>query len=156
MVDFDADGHQDLLAVVTPGSMKLYRSTGANGSVPETKKVVGTRWQTFRQFSQPQDLPGPEATECWPCRPRGNCGAIPCQPEARGARHRRREQLAQRPSFRSRPLLLAKAWQHKEGVSLWPWESPSSSSDRFVGCPGCIEKSAGRRCALPTGVRARP
>jgi GH25 family lysozyme M1 (1,4-beta-N-acetylmuramidase) len=51
MVDFDTDGHQDLLAVAGTGSMKLYRSTGSNKFVPETRKVVGTGWQTFRQFS---------------------------------------------------------------------------------------------------------
>lgn len=51
MVDFDTDGNQDLLAVASSGSMKLYRSTGTNSFVPEARKIVGTGWQSFRQFS---------------------------------------------------------------------------------------------------------
>jgi GH25 family lysozyme M1 (1,4-beta-N-acetylmuramidase) len=51
MVDFDSDGKQDLLAVNPAGSMKLYRSTGLNQFIPETRKVVGSGWQNFRQFS---------------------------------------------------------------------------------------------------------
>ncbi|WP_185982229.1 GH25 family lysozyme [Arthrobacter sp. KBS0703] len=51
MVDFDTDGKQDLLAVSSSGSMKLFRSTGTNSFVPEARKIVGTGWQSFRQFS---------------------------------------------------------------------------------------------------------
>lgn len=51
MVDFDTDGHQDLLAVASSGSMKLYRSTGTGSFVPESRKIVGSGWQSFRQFS---------------------------------------------------------------------------------------------------------
>jgi GH25 family lysozyme M1 (1,4-beta-N-acetylmuramidase) len=51
MVDFDSDGKQDILAVNPAGSMKLYRSSGLNKFIPETRKVVGSGWQNFRQFS---------------------------------------------------------------------------------------------------------
>jgi hypothetical protein len=51
MVDFDSDGKQDLLAVDGPGTMRLYRSTGTSRFVSETRKTVGTGWQSFRQFS---------------------------------------------------------------------------------------------------------
>ena len=51
MVDFDTDGNQDLLAVATSGSMKLYRSGGRNSFVPETRRIIGSGWQSFRQFS---------------------------------------------------------------------------------------------------------
>ena len=51
MIDFDSDGRQDLLAVTASGAMRLYRSTGANKFIPETRKTFGTGWQTFRQFS---------------------------------------------------------------------------------------------------------
>ncbi|WP_445153918.1 GH25 family lysozyme [Arthrobacter sp. Hor0625] len=51
MVDFDSDGKPDLLAVSPTGAMKLYRSTGQNGFISESRKVVGSGWYTFRQFS---------------------------------------------------------------------------------------------------------
>lgn len=51
MVDFDTDGKQDLLAVDSLGSMKLYRSTGTGSFTPEARKTIGSGWQSFRQFS---------------------------------------------------------------------------------------------------------
>jgi GH25 family lysozyme M1 (1,4-beta-N-acetylmuramidase) len=58
MIDFDSDGKQDLLAVNSPGAMKLYRSTGASGFVGETRKTVGTGWQSFGQFYATQGFAG--------------------------------------------------------------------------------------------------
>jgi hypothetical protein len=58
MIDFDSDGKQDLLAVNSAGAMKLYRSTGANGFIAETRKTVGTGWQSFRQFYATQGFAG--------------------------------------------------------------------------------------------------
>lgn len=51
MIDFDSDGKQDLLAVNGSGTMRLYRSTGANRFVAEGRTIVGSGWQSFRQFS---------------------------------------------------------------------------------------------------------
>jgi GH25 family lysozyme M1 (1,4-beta-N-acetylmuramidase) len=59
MVDFDTDGNQDLLAVASSGSMKLYRSAGTGSFVPETRKIVGSGWQSFRQFSATAGFAGP-------------------------------------------------------------------------------------------------
>ena len=44
MVDFDQNGAQDILAKRTDGSMVLYRSTGAGGFVPESRRTVGNGW----------------------------------------------------------------------------------------------------------------
>jgi hypothetical protein len=51
MADFDSDGKQDLLGVDGSGTMRLYRSTGTGRFASETRKTVGTGWQSFRQFS---------------------------------------------------------------------------------------------------------
>lgn len=51
MIDYDSDGKQDLLAVSSAGSMKLYRSTGTSRFISEARRVVGSGWQYFRQFS---------------------------------------------------------------------------------------------------------
>jgi hypothetical protein len=58
MTDFDSDGSQDLLAVNSLGAMRLYRSNGQSGFISETRKTVGTGWQSFRQFSSTAGFTG--------------------------------------------------------------------------------------------------
>lgn len=58
MIDFDSDGRQDLLAVDSAGLMRLYRSNGTGGFIPEARKTVGTGWQSFRQFSATANFAG--------------------------------------------------------------------------------------------------
>jgi GH25 family lysozyme M1 (1,4-beta-N-acetylmuramidase) len=58
MIDYDSDGKQDLLAVNSTGAMRLYRSTGANRFISETRKTVGSGWQSFRQFSANRGFAG--------------------------------------------------------------------------------------------------
>ncbi|WP_091559207.1 GH25 family lysozyme [Arthrobacter sp. ok362] len=58
MTDFDSDGNQDLLAVNSLGAMRLYRSNGQKGFVSETRKVIGSGWQSFRQFSSTAGFTG--------------------------------------------------------------------------------------------------
>jgi hypothetical protein len=84
----------------------------------------------FRQFSANRRIAGGASKGVLALQTTGSCGT-PCQLEAREARHRRREQLVQRRSFRSCPL-LAKTGQHKAGASRQPWEPPSSSSNPFL------------------------
>jgi|GEM_PF-495997 len=51
MQDFDSDGNSDLLAVDTAGIMRLYRSNGSGGFIPETRTVIGTGWSSFSQIA---------------------------------------------------------------------------------------------------------
>jgi len=51
MVDFDQDGAQDILANRTDGSMVLYRSTGAGGFVPESRRRVGNGWNIITSIT---------------------------------------------------------------------------------------------------------
>ncbi|MFF2029495.1 GH25 family lysozyme [Arthrobacter sp. NPDC058192] len=58
MTDFDGDANQDLLAVNSLGSMRLYRSNGQGGFISETRKTVGSSWQYFKQFSSTAGFAG--------------------------------------------------------------------------------------------------
>lgn len=49
--DFDQDGHQDLLAKSSDGRLMLYRGTGAGGFVSETRRTVGTGWNTINSIT---------------------------------------------------------------------------------------------------------
>jgi copper(I)-binding protein len=49
--DFDQDGHQDLLAKRSDGRLMLYRGTGAGGFVSETRRTVGTGWNTINSIT---------------------------------------------------------------------------------------------------------
>jgi hypothetical protein len=51
MQDFDSDGNADLLAVDTVGTMRLYRSNGAGGFIPETRAEIGKGWSSFSQIA---------------------------------------------------------------------------------------------------------
>lgn len=45
MVDYDADGFQDILAVRTDGAVQLYRGAGSTALRAETRATVATGWQ---------------------------------------------------------------------------------------------------------------
>ncbi len=51
VVDYDADGKQDVLAVNSAGSMLLYRSNGQGGFMAESRRIVGSGWSGIPQFS---------------------------------------------------------------------------------------------------------
>ncbi|MDQ0576292.1 FG-GAP-like repeat-containing protein [Agromyces albus] len=50
-MDFDGDGHQDLLARSKDGSVRLYRSNGVGGFMDEARTVVATGWNTMNSVS---------------------------------------------------------------------------------------------------------
>lgn len=47
MVDYDADGFQDLLAVEANGNLRLYRGSGLTTPKSEARLVVGTGWTDY-------------------------------------------------------------------------------------------------------------
>jgi hypothetical protein len=47
MVDYDADGFQDLLAVEANGNLRLYRGSGLTAPRAEAHLVVGTAWTDY-------------------------------------------------------------------------------------------------------------
>lgn len=51
MLDFDGDGHQDLLARNATGSLILYRSNGAGGFIGESRPTVKTGWSNVTSMS---------------------------------------------------------------------------------------------------------
>ncbi len=71
MIDFDADGNQDLLAVDPSGAMRLYRSNGQQAFIAEPRKVVGAGWQSFRQYSGTTGIGGSGTTGLVAVQPSG-------------------------------------------------------------------------------------
>lgn len=71
MIDFDADGNQDLLAVDQAGAMRLYRSNGQQAFIAEPRRVVGAGWQSFRQYSGTTGLGGSGTTGLVAVQPSG-------------------------------------------------------------------------------------
>ena len=51
MADFDQDGAQDLLAKRSDGRLALYRSTGNGGFLFESRRTVGTGWNSIGSIS---------------------------------------------------------------------------------------------------------
>ncbi len=51
MVDFDGDGHQDLLAQDAGGALRLYRSNGVGGFISEARPTVGNGWNVMTSVS---------------------------------------------------------------------------------------------------------
>ncbi|TDK25599.1 D-alanyl-D-alanine carboxypeptidase [Arthrobacter crusticola] len=49
MADFDNDRRQDVLATRTSGALMLYRSNGAGRFVSETRRQIGSGWNTIAQ-----------------------------------------------------------------------------------------------------------
>jgi hypothetical protein len=62
MVDYDADGLQDLLAVESTGNLRLYRGTGAPAPKTETRPVVGTGWTDYSGLKSLRDVTGLNST----------------------------------------------------------------------------------------------
>jgi 3-phytase len=51
MTDFDQDGAQDLLAKRSDGRLVLFRSTGTGGFVPESRRAVGSGWNSINSIT---------------------------------------------------------------------------------------------------------
>lgn len=51
MVDFDGDGHQDLLAQDAGGALRLFRSNGVGGFISEARRTVGNGWNMMTSVS---------------------------------------------------------------------------------------------------------
>lgn len=62
MVDYDADGLQDLLAVESTGSLRLYRGSGVPAPKAETRPVVGTGWTDYTGLRSLRDVTGLNTT----------------------------------------------------------------------------------------------
>ncbi|WP_245953738.1 CAP domain-containing protein [Arthrobacter silvisoli] len=62
MVDYDADGLQDLLAVESTGNLRLYRGSGAPAPKTETRPVVGTGWTDYSGLRSLRNVTGLNTT----------------------------------------------------------------------------------------------
>jgi hypothetical protein len=51
MTDFDQDGSQDLLAKLSDGRLVLHRSNGTGGFIPESRRAVGTGWNSINSIT---------------------------------------------------------------------------------------------------------
>jgi uncharacterized protein YkwD len=62
MVDYDADGFQDLLARQADGNVRLYRGSGAPAPRAETRAVVATGWSDVTAIRPLRDVTGLNST----------------------------------------------------------------------------------------------
>jgi uncharacterized protein YkwD len=62
MVDYDADGFQDILALRTSGSVQLYRGAGTTALRPETRPTVATGWGDVTGIRPLRDVTGLNST----------------------------------------------------------------------------------------------
>jgi hypothetical protein len=62
MVDYDADGFQDLLAVEAHGNLRLYRGSGLTTPKAEARLVVGTGWTDYSGLRSLRDVTGLNTT----------------------------------------------------------------------------------------------
>lgn len=62
MVDYDADGFQDLLAVEAGGNLRLYRGSGLPVPRAEARLVVGTGWTDYYGLRSLKDVTDPNST----------------------------------------------------------------------------------------------
>lgn len=62
MVDYDADGFQDLLAVQGTGAVQLYRGAGAPAPRAEARATVATGWQDVTAIRPLKDVTGLNST----------------------------------------------------------------------------------------------
>ncbi|SDI56223.1 Uncharacterized conserved protein YkwD, contains CAP (CSP/antigen 5/PR1) domain [Arthrobacter cupressi] len=62
MVDYDADGLQDLLAVESTGNLRLYRGSGMPAPKTETRPVVGTGWTDYSGLRSLRNVTGLNTT----------------------------------------------------------------------------------------------
>ncbi|TLM83365.1 hypothetical protein FDW83_10385 [Pseudarthrobacter sp. NamE2] len=62
MVDYDADGFQDILSLRTDGSVQLYRGWGTTALRAETRATVATGWQDVTGIKALRDVTGLNST----------------------------------------------------------------------------------------------
>ena len=62
MVDYDADGFQDLLAVEANGNLRLYRGSGLTTPKAEARLVVGTGWTDYSGLRSLKGVTGLNST----------------------------------------------------------------------------------------------
>lgn len=62
MVDYDADGFQDLLAVESNGNLRLYRGSGLTTPKSEARLVVGTGWTDYSGLRSLKGVTGLNST----------------------------------------------------------------------------------------------
>ncbi|MEZ2390586.1 CAP domain-containing protein [bacterium RCC_150] len=62
MVDYDADGFQDLLAVDPGGNLRLYRGSGQAVPTSETRPIVGTAWTDYSDIRSLKGVTGLNST----------------------------------------------------------------------------------------------
>lgn len=62
MVDYDADGFQDLLAVEANGDLRLYRGSGLTTPKSEARLVVGTGWTDYSGLRSLRGVTGLNST----------------------------------------------------------------------------------------------
>ncbi len=59
MADWDRDGNQDILATRTNGQLVLYRSNGQARFVGETRRIIGSGWQSMDSLTAVSGFQGP-------------------------------------------------------------------------------------------------
>ncbi|MFK0039889.1 CAP domain-containing protein [Paenarthrobacter sp. NPDC090517] len=62
MVDYNADGFQDLLTTEANGSLRLYRGSGLGTPKQESRPVVGAGWTDYSGLRALRGVTGPDAT----------------------------------------------------------------------------------------------
>jgi hypothetical protein len=62
MVDYDADGFQDILAVRSDGAVQLYRGWGTIALRAEARPTVATGWQDVTGVKALRDVTGLNST----------------------------------------------------------------------------------------------
>ncbi|WP_426004404.1 CAP domain-containing protein [Paenarthrobacter sp. NyZ202] len=62
MVDYNADGFQDLLAVEPNGYLRLYRGSGLATPKQESRPIVGAAWTDYSGIRALQGVNGPDTT----------------------------------------------------------------------------------------------
>lgn len=62
MVDYDADGLQDLLAVESTGTLRLYRGSGMPAPKVESRPIIGTGWTDYSGLRSLRDVTGLNST----------------------------------------------------------------------------------------------
>ncbi|WP_235835594.1 MULTISPECIES: CAP domain-containing protein [Arthrobacter] len=62
MVDYDANGYQDLLAVEPGGNLRLYRGSGMPAPVAEARPIVGTSWTDYSDLRSLRNVTGLNST----------------------------------------------------------------------------------------------
>ena len=62
MVDYNADGFQDLLTTEANGTLRLYRGSGLGTPKQESRPVVGAEWTDYTGLRALRGVTGPDST----------------------------------------------------------------------------------------------